>query len=288
VTFPTPIYHVVVDGSGAMSCSGSTFGSVKAVTTHGDTVPVSFVNYNPDTCGDDDVGCCIRATVPTDSAIASLVIFEAQPADWTLPPPYNIPGHNTMTYYINFDHWRRCPPVIDTLHDAYINDPKLRAGMTEAWANSSPDTSSANRRERGGFLYRDPIGDTTFYVLTPSALDTPCTSDIQPTIPPPISWAVAEFHTHPFQNGETIPKVAGCDTSSAPSTAKYDAVSHGGPSFVPPNEGDWPRSIDDGLPMYIMDKLNIYETDTTKHNRSQWGPGSAKKWTRMTGSCFLF
>lgn len=191
------------------------------------------------------------------------------------------------------DHWKLCPPIVDTLSsDSYINLPKLRAGLSEAWGNSSPDTASAFRHERGGFLYRDPVGDSTFYVLTPSASDTPCSSLNTPPGSPPQAWLIAEFHTHPFKDYEPLPRLPGCQNPKSRTTQRYDAVVHGGPSFIPNDTvgtgGDWPRSVnDDHLPMFIMDMQNIYETDTTKKDSTQWGRGSAKKWAR-NGSCFLF
>jgi hypothetical protein len=291
VTFSTPVYHVVVEGSGAFRCDG-TFGLVRAVTVHGDTIVTPFSIITPDDCGSDTVAAALRATIATDSGIASLVIEEMLPRTWAIAGPPFVAG-SYMTYAAGFDHWKRCPPVVDTLFESYINDPKLRAGLTEAWNNSNPDTAGVNRHERGGFLYRDPIADTTFYVLTPNALDTPCRSVNTPPNSPSVTWLVAEFHTHPFKDYEVLPKSPGCGNPKSRTAQRYDAVVHGGPSFLPNDSvgggGDWPRSVkNDRLPMYIMDKQYIYETDTTKHDSTSWGPGAAKKWPRMTSSCFLF
>lgn len=149
---------------------------------------------------------------------------------------------------------RPCPLSGDSLLDSKA----MRDLLTMAWDSSNAfDPNKLSRRERGGYLFRDASGKLAF-AKTFSVNDMPCSSPnlLPPDVPP--ASVVAEVHTHPF-SGDTLGTGRGEETTgicspAIPGTKKfYDAATYGGPS-----RGDLDRGTNDNLPMYIMDKDNIY------------------------------
>jgi hypothetical protein len=147
-----------------------------------------------------------------------------------------------------------CPPTGDSLLDSKA----MRDLLTMAWDSSNAfDSNKLNRRERGGFLYTDASGNLTF-ANSFSVNDKPCSAPnlLPPGVPP--SSVKAEVHTHPF-SGDTLGSGMGeettgiCSQAVAGTRKYYDAATYGGPS-----KEDLSRGTNDNLPMYIMDKDNIY------------------------------
>jgi hypothetical protein len=134
----------------------------------------------------------------------------------------------------------------------------MRDLMKISWDSSNAsDTNKLNRRERGGFVYRDASGNVAF-ATSFSVTDKPCSaSNLLPSGVSPAS-VLGEFHTHPF-SGDTLGTGMGEETTGICSLAQpgirkfYDAAKYGGPS-----KDDLDRGTNDKLPMYIMDKDNIY------------------------------
>jgi hypothetical protein len=147
--------------------------------------------------------------------------------------------------------------VICATGDSILDSDAARALLKVAWDSSNAfDPIKLNRRERGGYLFRDALGNLVYKTYF-STSDGPCKSNVTPTgtLPGPF---VAGFHTHPF-SGDTLGSGMGEETTGICSTAVpglkkfYDATSLGGPSSA-----DFNRATSDSLPHYLMDKDNIY------------------------------
>ncbi len=142
--------------------------------------------------------------------------------------------------------------------DSILDSEAMRNLLKMAWDSSNAfDPVKLNRRERGGFVIRNASGNLTFRTsFAPS--DGPCKS--ANALPPGVSpgSVVAEAHSHPF-SGDTLGTGRGEETTGICSTAVagthkyYDATTLGGPS-----EPDFNRGTDDNVPMYVIDKDNIY------------------------------
>ena len=111
----------------------------------------------------------------------------------------------------------------------------------------------------GGYVFRDSSGNLVYRTYF-AAGDTPCQANVTPTGTLPGSF-VAGFHTHPFRHLEETTGV--CSVAQPGVKRFYDAKTHGGPSGP-----DFERGNSDQLPMYILDKDNIYffPVGTTKVN----------------------
>lgn len=77
---------------------------------------------------------------------------------------------------------------------------------TRLWQESkySPDTLNTNRRERGGYILRDP--STGGYSFQQFEISGPCHTQSADSLNVPLT-IVAEIHTHPFKTGESY---SGC------------------------------------------------------------------------------
>jgi hypothetical protein len=153
--------------------------------------------------------------------------------------------------------------------DSILDSPAMRQGLEQAWLNSDPnDVTTANRRERGGFIF-DSSG-TWIYVLYPSPNDTPCSNTNTPSSFP--GTPIAEFHTHPFHLGDHLPSACG-------NNVQY-GNQHGGPSA-----SDWQRANNDNLPQYILDADSIYVAPVGANSTTSNWQQLLKIYGRQAGTC---
>jgi hypothetical protein len=164
-------------------------------------------------------------------------------------------------------------------------------GRTHVSDPTNPDSSA--RRERGGAIYRSPIGDTLIFKAFPDANATPCQSHILPDQSVPVYWIVAFVHTHPFHDGDILPTNDPTCTKKAGAVYAYDAVTTGGPSTDDWNAQNSGEQVPDGpglgsyhsVPFYVVDADNIYRGDTGTKPSDRW---RTPKFKRSTGSCTVF
>jgi hypothetical protein len=151
--------------------------------------------------------------------------------------------------------------------DDYLNTEAVREGLRLIWDLSNPTGPMSQRRERAGYVYRNPTTGEIFF-LRYDAPSNPCFIDLPALAnvvePPPRDWIVASAHTHPYRPQlDTIPKEL-CGLNE-------DLVAPRGPSRL-----DERASLLDLLPDYIIDADNVYRTDGLPASRREWprqGPG---------------
>jgi len=153
---------------------------------------------------------------------------------------------------LSFSPADTCPPAGDSLLDSTA----VRTALSRAWHDSYADsTPTSVRRERGGFILRDTLTGVVSAMTSYDPGATPCSNF--PPVPtpsqlPPNTRIVGGFHTHPFRDGDILP--ATCNRPNDRNTYAYDAVTHGGLSSP-----DWAyANTGDGLPVYVMDRDNVY------------------------------
>ncbi len=254
VTFSQPIYQLIVySGGGAFTCSG-TYGTVTAYNrTHlgvggWQVEQRDFVLLFPDDCGYDQVTGSGVDTLHFPGGIARLRIDPPQP--WEFPvylqDGSSETGYESTEYYYYFYEHR--PPTAPCLTgDELLDQQAMRDFLRAAWDSSNVNDLPINRRERRGWLFEDSTGNLAYGVY-PNAMDTPCTSIGVPPSPEP-GIRVARGHTHPFApDDDLLPPICGFTTPHF-----YDIERYGGPS-----PGDIRRVAEDGIPGYIVDKINLY------------------------------
>ena len=244
-TFSKPVYRLVGELNGRFFCSGN-YGTVSIFNRMGTQVEeVTFTLSDPADCGEDNVTCCaMMDTIRFSGGIGHLVINPPQPL-----------ADIVVGYFFWFDS-TRVPSVDscltgDELLDQQATRDMLRAAWDSSFANGSPN----NRRELKLWLFEDSTGALVWGAYRNPSRDTPCASYGAPI--QLLGIPIAASHPHPFAPRDTLP--ANCST--VPSL--YDTTRYGGAS-----PDDIGAIQNDSLPMYIIDKNNIYmyPVGTTKKN----------------------
>ncbi|HKO10938.1 MAG TPA: hypothetical protein VJV22_03150 [Acidobacteriaceae bacterium] len=162
-------------------------------------------------------------------------------------------------------------------NDSILDTQAVQRVLRSLWVHSNADDpTTENRREQVAFVYRNPATGEYSAVEWPNpSFNSPCKS--LPGSPaasaPPMSWLVAEVHTHPFHAFDGLP--IGCTGWLAVgSWAFYDPVSYGGPSGRDWDQVNSMRAVDEQgnehkIPEYVIDQDYVYKAvpDTP---RSQW------------------
>lgn len=154
--------------------------------------------------------------------------------------------------------------------DSVLDDDHFRSVLKLVYDSSGAETKAyAQRRELAGGYYMDPGNDTTTYLpyLAPS---TPCTFQLPVPYPtsPPIPWLRAIPHAHPTDTVEVVP----------PNTCPLAPA--GGETQPGPSPGDDSVAAQAGVPVFAVDRQNVYRTDGTIE--------SHKMWPRKQNGCTLF
>ena len=272
-TFSKPVYRLWLNLDGPRSCYG-TQGSVTVYNVQGRQVEQRDLVLE-DTTGCGDTGWTWVSwtgdTLQFRGAIASITITAPQPATFHVNggDPDTLHGYVRVTPTTWYYETR--PPSVDSCFtgDELLDQQAMRDLLADEWNNYAHiDSIPSKRREVRGWLFEDSTGnlihslypDTT--AVPPDTLvDTPCFSDGAPTQLPGIPLAGA--HSHPFAPGDTLPNAA-CKFNLPTGWFKlYDVAHYGGPSEADINAVNY-----DGVPHYIMDKVNIYAVPvgTTKSN----------------------
>jgi len=94
-----------------------------------------------------------------------------------------------------------CPPTGDPV----LDDPGVRAGMSQLLEQSNPEASNqGDRVEKAGLIYRRPDGSVYLQPFVTQSPDN-CTFEwgvIQPVVDGDV--LIARFHTHPYTPGEMV------------------------------------------------------------------------------------
>jgi hypothetical protein len=164
-------------------------------------------------------------------------------------------------------------------NDAVLDDPAIRQALKNALTqsgafNNTPET----RLETAGYIYQKADGSYDVRVTppSPSSPSTPCSSTPGGPTPQAGETVIGPFHTHPFAGGDILPKVPGCSPNPR-LTYAYDNRRFGGGS-----QGDWEfiQTPYNGalLPMYIIDKNEVYRLDGATPVRQRSRNPNRFKW----------
>ncbi len=264
VTFSKPVYRLIVYDGGAFSCSG-TYGTVTAYSrTYSGYFQFGgrqveqrdFIINDPSDCGYDGVTGLGVDTLRFPGGIAKLVLDPPEPWEFLVPTGDATPpdtGHVTVEYYYHF-YERRAPTAPCVTGDELLDQQAMRDMLSAALDSSNLTDAQINRRETRGWLFEDSTGNLVYGVYperTPNPIDgkmdTPCSSIGIPPTPEP-GVRVARGHSHSFAPPDTIlPPVCGYTEPSG------DDMRFGGPS-----KGDILNVAQEGIPGYIVDRINLY------------------------------
>lgn len=158
-----------------------------------------------------------------------------------------------------------CPTGDSTLDDAHFRQ-VLKFVIDSSGATTLP---YGQRHELAGGYYMDPSNDTTTF-LPYTAPSTPCTFQVPNPYPaaPPIPWLRAIPHAHPTDTVEVVPPHT-CPLAPA-----------GGETRPGPSFGDDSVALQAGVPVFAVDRQNVYRTDGTV--------ASHRMWPRKQNGCVLF
>ncbi|HEU0055562.1 MAG TPA: hypothetical protein VFQ39_20380 [Longimicrobium sp.] len=109
-----------------------------------------------------------------------------------------------------------------------LDAPGTQEGFASIWSKSGFGLPMAQRRERGGWLIRDPDGSFRLQEFPDSWQTHPCQINVPASATVP-AGAVALVHTHPYSRGEQL---TGCPTQSIPGVGSFH-VNYTGDSSIP-------------------------------------------------------
>lgn len=258
------VYVERLDDRVSLSAASSTGGKGRTVT---------FTPHIP--AVDGSVGWGSWSWVPDGGARQDVACDPARPCakvvnesgTMTLTLRFNAHGHIPVVDRHASVHVSAvdCPQGDTTLDDGHFRS-VLKLVYDSSGADSKP---YGQRRELAGGYYRDPVNDTTTY-LPYTAPSTPCTFQVPVPYPasPPIPWLRAIPHAHPTDTVEVVPPGA-CPLALL-----------GGETRPGPSPSDDSVAAQAGVPVFAVDRQNVYRTDGTKE--------SHKTWPRKQGGCTLF
>ncbi len=274
LTFSQPVYSIVIEASGAFSCSSTDLGHTTAYSPSGSIVNESdfVITDAAGDCGADDVGGSRVDTVRYAGPVKLVIITAPSPVEWLLPPPWvNVTGRLTAVYNL-IAYEAPCPP----LGEQILDDPAVRQGFLQALAASRPTPDGVNRREHGGYVYLRDDG-TPFLTEEMQSGFSECRSNLlDPSLVPQIAGAhlAGYWHTHPSKENEPVYS-ASCKGKVANSSQTARAgprEKNGGGS-----EYDWDWAKQYGQPVYVINLgEHVFRLDpgtTTaerKNNPNKW------------------
>lgn len=153
-----------------------------------------------------------------------------------------------------------------------LDSPEVQRGMDQLWEASDADAPMADRRERGGWILKNSLGEYSFRAF-PSEWTIGACGINAPAYTVPPAGTVAWVHTHPYHTGEPL---TACDP---------ERVMVGGVTFLAytrysndPSRPDGELAVRWNLPGVIIDhdKVTQYKgepssrdrfTVTSRHNR---------------------
>lgn len=264
--FSKRVYQVDVIGSGAFLAPSPNLGTIEYYS-HGALVHSGpMATDSGDFGGEDSITGQVFYMAQWLGGIDSLIIYRPEPDSFLvtwLPPEQGQPTGHTKAEYTFFLFDKRPATAANCLTgDELLDQQATRDFLKLLWDSSSTGLAPSLRRESGGYLFEDSTGTIVSRTYFDRANDTPCENNNTPQPPFPGVF-VAGGHSHPFLDREQLPN--NCRRGPAPPgyIRQYDARTYGGPSA-----GDIDRTTDDGLPMYIVDSLNVYAmpVGTTRAN----------------------
>lgn len=196
------------------------------------------------------------------------------------PPPPPVSSSDSCPSGENF------APNQDSLHitiSGPLNTRSVQDSLAAAFAASIAPGGEIN--ELGGVIVRTSDDKYLVVRLPPD----PATSDNCSYNPlggyitgRAYGRIIALWHTHPYNDTNASEEFTTCRLSSSPVRAQNSA-SGGGSQGI--NKGDWVGAATAGIPMYTIDRYNIYRLEPkTPFNRRQFNPN---KWTRVANACAL-
>ena len=165
-------------------------------------------------------------------------------------------------------------------NDPVLDDPAIRLALKNALnASGAFNNTPATRQENAGWIYQRPDGTYDVRTTSPSPTNpaTPCSSTPGGPTPQAGETVIGPFHTHPFSHGDILPQVPGCGNNTR-QTFAYDSRRNGGGSTQ-----DW-QFIQTPLgnqllPMYIIDKNEVFRLDPTTPVRQRSRNPNRFRWT---------
>lgn len=165
-------------------------------------------------------------------------------------------------------------------NDPVLDDPAIRNALKAALtASGAFNNNPAARQENGGYIYQRADGTYDVRTTSPSPTNpaTPCSATPGGPTPQAGETVIGPFHTHPFAHGDPIPIVQGCNATVRQPT-RYDNRRNGGGS-----PADWefikqPLGTQ-LLPMYIIDKNEVFRLDPTTPTRQRSRNPNRFRWT---------
>lgn len=187
------------------------------------------------------------------------------------------PGANDYVAYggLSFTLVGTCPT-----NDAVLDDPAIRQALKNALnASGAFNSNPATRQENAGWIYQRADGTYDVRTTSPSPTNpaTPCSSTPGGPTPQAGETVVAPFHTHPFSDGDILPRIDGCGEDRR-RTYAYDSDRGGGGS---PEDWKFIESPlgDRYLPMYIIDKEEVFRLDPNTPSRDRRRNPNRFRWT---------
>lgn len=254
VDFSEPVYQLIVRLTGSYNCWG-TVGDVTAYDRGGRMVeqrtftPVDLEAW----CPYGSYAVLAWDTLRYAGGLVRLVITPPQPWIWD-PIDYADYPFFAQALYTYFFYEELPPNVFSCLTgDELLDQQAMRAMLDSAWRTSNANATASNRRESGGYVFEDSLGNLVFRLFRDPATDLPCRAFTTPTGTLP-GTPVSHGHTHPFTNSEVLPSNCYVVFGGPPPPGKvyqYDTKKYGGPSLADINRDNW-------ITRYIIDKDNIY------------------------------
>lgn len=132
-----------------------------------------------------------------------------------------------------------------------LDNSRIRRGLRDAWNASNPNGPAADRRERGGWQYRDASGALIEQLLPPDPTGTPCSYQF-PSGLGAMGTPVVTWHTHPFRPLDaTDPLPNSCYPNAAPPPPGTVRV-----AAARPSNQDF--QVGGASPHFVVDANNVW------------------------------
>lgn len=152
--------------------------------------------------------------------------------------------------------------------NSVIDSQVVQDAFNLLWQASDYELPQPQRREQGGWIFRDADGTYRFETFPPEWERKPCSIEVPPgTLPPPgaVGWA----HTHPFSNGE---KMTECDWQEIPGLGKFPIAYRNAPSQGDDEATKFWRSQGYDILGYMIDadRITVFNGDGTPQSETPY------------------
>lgn len=269
-------------GADFQSAGGSGASSTITITFSQRVSSVTVTAFDPTFAGNqmqafDENGGMVGTVAIAGSGVPGVNIPQTVTLSGSIRSIRLIPGANDYVAYggLTFTLVGNCPT-----NDGVLDNPAIRQALKDALtASGAFNSDPAARRENAGWIYQRPDGTYDVRTTSPSPTNpaTPCSSTPGGPQPQAGETVVAPFHTHPFSDGDILPGVDGCGRDRR-LTYAYDSDRGGGGS---PEDWEFIKTPlgDRYLPMYIIDKEEVFRLDPNTSQRDRRRNPNRFRWT---------